>query len=155
MHQSLIAMALQSWTKLLRKLRTWGHFFLTSQPTDSSLPPPPGSSVVSKESRNPKHLQEATLNWGREFSLRKAVDLEIVLLRQVVHINENIFSSSFVQDCSLLTIPHDQLLPPSDEKQQSKRRSFMCPYRSSFVGHSFNLLWISHQGNNNNYKSKL
>ena len=37
---------------------------------------------------------------GRGLSLRKAVDLEIVLLRYVVRINENIFSSSFVQDCS-------------------------------------------------------
>ena len=45
---------------------------------------------------------------------------------------------------SLLTIPQDQLLPPSDEEQQSKRRSFMCPYHSSFGGHSFNLLWMSH-----------
>ena len=32
-------------------------------------PPPPGSSVVgsSKESRIPKYLWEATLNWGRGF----------------------------------------------------------------------------------------
>ena len=37
---------------------------------------------------------------GGGLSLRKAVDLEIVLLRYVVRINENIFSSSFVQDCS-------------------------------------------------------
>ena len=71
-------------------------------------PPPPGNSVVGsskKESRIPQHLQEATLNWGRGFSLRKVVDLEIVLLRQVVHIIENIFSSSFVQDCSFWYIP--------------------------------------------------
>ena len=53
----------------------------------------------SKESRIPKRLYEATLNWGRGFSLRKAVHMEKVLLRQVVRINENIFSSSFVQDC--------------------------------------------------------
>ena len=32
--------------------------------------------------------------------MRKAVDLEIVLLHYVLHINENIFSSSFVKDCS-------------------------------------------------------
>ena len=97
---------LQYWTKLLRKLHTQGAFFLNfvADRFFPPPPPPPGSSVVgsSKESRIPKHLQEATLNWGRGFSLRKAVDLEIVLLRQVVRINENIFSSSFVQDCSLI-----------------------------------------------------
>ena len=102
---------LQSWTKLLRKLRTWGAFFskLRSRLILTS-PFPSGSSVVrsSKESRIPRHLQEATLNWGRGFSLCKAVDLEIVLLRQEVRINENIFSSSFVQDCRI-----NKLLFPS------------------------------------------
>ena len=36
-------------------------------------PPPPGSSVVgsSKESRIPKYLWEATLNWGRGFFYTK------------------------------------------------------------------------------------
>ena len=70
---------LQSWTKLLRKLHSWGAFFVTILPS----PPPPGSSVVgsSKVSRIPKNVLEATLNWGRGFSLRKAVNLEIVLLR--------------------------------------------------------------------------
>ena len=41
------------------------------------------------------------MNWGRGSSLRKAVDLELVLLRYVVRINENIFSSSFVEVCSI------------------------------------------------------
>ena len=92
-------MNIQSWTKPLRKLHTWGAFFLNF--VADRFFPPPGSSFVgsSKESPIPKHLQEATLNWGRGFSLRKAVDLKIVLLGQVVRINENISSSSFVQDC--------------------------------------------------------
>ena len=36
-------------------------------------PPPPGSSIVgsSKESRIPKYLWEATLNWGRGFFYAK------------------------------------------------------------------------------------
>ena len=95
---------LQSQTQLLRKLHTWGALFLNFL-ADRFFPTPlPLKASVagsSKESRIPKHLQEATLNWGKGFSLRKAVDLEIVLLRQVVRIHENIFSSSFVQDCSL------------------------------------------------------
>ena len=84
--------------KTVEKIAFLGSIFVA----DRFFPPPrPGSSVVgsSKESRIPKHLYEATLNWGRGFSLCKAVDLEIVLLRYVVRINENIFSSSFVQDC--------------------------------------------------------
>ena len=50
---------LQSWTKLLRKLRTWAAFFskLRSRLILTS-PFPSGSSVVrsSKESRIPRHL---------------------------------------------------------------------------------------------------
>jgi len=70
--------------KTVEKIAYLGGIFckLRSRPILPS-PPPPGSSVVgsSKESRIPKHLYEATLNWGRGFSLRKAVYLEIVLLR--------------------------------------------------------------------------
>lgn len=37
---------------------------------------------------------------GGEFCWRKAVDLELVLLRKVVRINDNTFLSSSVRDCS-------------------------------------------------------
>ena len=49
-------------------------------------PPPPESNVVvySKESLIPGRLWEATLNWGKGFSFRKGVVLEIVLLRRKV-----------------------------------------------------------------------
>ena len=81
--------------KTVEKIAYLGGIFskLRSRPILPS-PPPPGSSVVgsSKESRIPKHLQEATLNWGRGFSLRKAIDLVIVLLRQVVHMIMKTFS---------------------------------------------------------------
>ena len=44
-------------------------------------PPSPESNVVvySKESLIPGHLKEATLNWGKGNSFRKAVVLDIVL----------------------------------------------------------------------------
>ena len=64
--------------KTVEKIAYLGGIFskLRSRPILPS-PPPPGSNVVgsSKESRIPKHLWEATLDWGRGFSLRKAVDL--------------------------------------------------------------------------------
>ena len=46
-------------------------------------PPSPESNVVvySKESLILGRLWEATLNWGKGFSFRKGVVLEIVLLR--------------------------------------------------------------------------
>ena len=49
-------------------------------------PPSPESDVVvySKESLIPGRLWEATLNWGKGFSFRKGVVLEIVLLRRKV-----------------------------------------------------------------------
>ena len=49
-------------------------------------PPSPESNVVvySKESLIPGRLWEATLNWGKGFSFRKGVVLEIVLLRRKV-----------------------------------------------------------------------
>ena len=57
--------------------------------------------MSSKESVIPGHLSAATLNWreggGGGLSLRRAVDLEIVLLRKVVCIYEKTFSSSFVR----------------------------------------------------------
>ena len=65
-------------------------------------PPSPESNVVvySKESLIPGHLWEATLNWGKGFSFRKGVVLEIVLLRRKVDMMGKTFSSSFVRDCS-------------------------------------------------------
>ena len=65
-------------------------------------PPSPESNVVvySKESLIPGRLWEATLNWGKGFSFRKGVVLEIVLLRRKVDMIGKTFSSSFVRDCS-------------------------------------------------------
>ena len=64
-------------------------------------PPSPESNVVvySKESLIPGRLWEATLNWGKGFSFRKGVVLEIVLLRWKVDMMGKTFSSSFVRDC--------------------------------------------------------
>ena len=64
-------------------------------------PPSPESNVVvySKESPIPGRLWEATLNWGKGFSFRKGVVLEIVLLRRKVDMMGKTFSSSFVRDC--------------------------------------------------------
>ena len=59
--------------------------------------PSPESNVVvySKESLIPGRLWEATLNWGKGFSFRKGVVLEIVLLRRKVDMMGKTFSSSF------------------------------------------------------------
>ena len=64
-------------------------------------PPSPESNVVvySKERLIPGRLWEARLNWGKGFSFRKGVVLEIVLLRRKVDMMEKTFSSSFVRDC--------------------------------------------------------
>ena len=65
-------------------------------------PPSPESNVVvySKESLIPGRLWGATLNWGKGFSSRKGVILEIVLLCRKVDMMGKTFSSSFVRDCS-------------------------------------------------------
>ena len=69
-----------------------------------SLPSPESNVVVfSKESLIPGRLWEATLNWGKGFSFRKGVVLEIVLLRRKVDMMGKTFSSSFVRDCRLAT----------------------------------------------------
>ena len=47
-----------------------------------------------KKSLIPGRLQEAALNWGKGISFRKAVVLEIVLLRRIVYIMGKAFSSS-------------------------------------------------------------
>ena len=67
-------------------------------------PPSTESNVVvySKENLIPGRLWKATLNWGKEFSFRKGVVLEIVLLRRKVDMMGKIFSSSFVRDCSII-----------------------------------------------------
>ena len=64
-------------------------------------PPSPESNVVvySRESLIPGRLWEATLDWGKGFSFRKGVVLEIALLRRRVDMMGKTFSSSFVQDC--------------------------------------------------------
>ena len=94
--------SLQSWTKLLRKLYIWTAFFLNivAVPVLPS-PPSPESNVVvySKENLIPGRLWEATLNWGKGFSFRKGVVLEIVLLLRKVDMMGKTFSSSFVRDC--------------------------------------------------------
>ena len=42
------------------------------------------------------------MNWGKGISFRKAVVLEIVLLRRKVELMGKTFSSSFVRDCRLV-----------------------------------------------------
>ena len=61
-----------------------------------------GSPHPRMHGRKIGRLWEATLNWGKEFSFRKGVVLEIVLLRRKVDMMEKTFSSSFVRDCSSL-----------------------------------------------------
>ena len=99
---TLLPSDLQSWTKLLRKLYTWTAFILNIVAV-RVLPSPPSPEsnvdVYSKESLIPGRLWEATLNWGKGFSFRKGVVLEIVLLRRKVDMMEKTFSSSFVWDC--------------------------------------------------------
>ena len=73
--------------KNVEKIAYLGSIFLNivAVPVLSS-PPSPESNVVvySKESLIPGRLWEATLNWGKGFSFRKGVVLEIVLLRRKV-----------------------------------------------------------------------
>ena len=82
---SRVLFGLQSWTKLLRKLYTCIFLNIVAVPVRPS-PPSPESKVVvySKESLIPGRLWEATLNWGKGFSFRKGVVLEIVLLSRKV-----------------------------------------------------------------------
>ena len=72
-------------------------------------PPSPESNVVvySKESLIPGRLWEATLNWGKGFSFRKGVVLEIVLLRRKVDMMGKTFSSSFVRDCTVVAFNYE------------------------------------------------
>ena len=92
----------QSWTKTVQKIVSLDSVFLNivAVPVFPS-PPSPESNVVvySKESLIPGHFWEATLNWGKGFSFRKGVFLEIVLLRRKVDMMGITFSSSFVRDC--------------------------------------------------------
>ena len=78
-------------------------------------PPSPESNVVvySKESLIPGRLWEATLNWGKGFSSRKGVVLEIVLLRRKVDMMGKTFSSSFVRDCSSCLKTANKKIPVS------------------------------------------
>ena len=79
-----------------------GHFPKHPSSIDSSHSPSPRKQCcVFKKSLIPGRLQEAALNWGKGISFRKAVVLEIVLLRRIVYIMGKTFSSSFVRDCSL------------------------------------------------------
>ena len=89
--------------KTVEKLVYWDSIFLNIVAVPV-LPSPPSleSNVVgySKESLIPGRLWEATLNWGKGFSFRKGVVLEIVLLRRKVDMMGKTFSSSFFRDCS-------------------------------------------------------
>ena len=72
----------------MRKLYSWTAFFLeiVAVPVLPSPPSPESNEFVySKESLIPGRLWEATLNWGKGFSSRKGVILEIVLLRRKVN----------------------------------------------------------------------
>ena len=93
---------LQSWTKL-DKITCLESIFLDIKAV-AILPSPSRwkqCCCVFKRKPDPGRLQEATLDWGKGLYLRKAIDLETVLLRKVVRINKKTFSSSFVRDCSL------------------------------------------------------
>ena len=78
------------------------------------------------------------MNWERGSSLQKAVDLEIVLLHYVGRINENIFSSSFVQDCSIF----DELPLPVVHSFKTKLQSGQKLGFSSYAGFVYNRKWI-------------
>ena len=71
-------------------------------------------------------------------NLHKTVDLEIVLLRYVVRINENIFSSSFVQDCSIF----DELPLPVLHSFKTTLQSDRKLVFSSHAGFVYNCKWI-------------
>ena len=93
--------------KTVEKIVYLGSIFLNivAVPVRPS-PPSPESNVVvySKESLIPGRLWEATLNWGKGFSFRKGVVLEIVLLCRKVDTMGQTFSSSFVPECSLFLL---------------------------------------------------
>ena len=78
------------------------HFPKHPSCIDSSHSPSPWKQCcVFKKRLIPGRLQGAALNWGEGISFRKAVVLEIVLLRRIVYIMGKTFSSTFVRDCSL------------------------------------------------------
>ena len=87
-------------------------------------PPSPKSNVVvySKESLIRGRLWEATLNWGKGFSFRKGVVLEIVLLRSKVDMMGKTFSSSFVRDCSSFSLDFVDMRPYSIRRPRSNTR---------------------------------
>ena len=68
--------------------------------------PAPGSSVLlsSKESLISEHFVGSNFKLGEGLTLLKAIDLERVLLHKRVRIEEKMFSSSFVRDCSFLKV---------------------------------------------------
>ena len=79
--------SLQSWTKLLRKLHSWGAFFLNFV-ADRFSPPPSPSKQCCWVFKTPDPWTFVGSNFklgggggGGGQSLRKAVDLEIALLR--------------------------------------------------------------------------
>ena len=75
---------LQSWTKLLRKLHTWGALFLNFL-ADRFFPNPlPLKAVLrglQKKAGSPSIWRKQLWTGGGSFLYAKAVDLEIVLLR--------------------------------------------------------------------------
>ena len=82
---------LQSWTKLLRKLHTWARAFFLNFVANRFFPPSflwKQCCWVFKRKPDPYAFVGSNFELEEGFSLRKAVDLEIVLLRQLVHINE-------------------------------------------------------------------
>ena len=88
--KSFYVSAVQPWTildKTVEQIVYLDSIFLNIVAVPVLLSPPsPESNVVvySKESLIPGRLWEATLNWGKGFSFRKGVVLEIVSLRRKV-----------------------------------------------------------------------
>ena len=68
--------------------------------------PAPGSSVLlsSKERLISERFVGSNFKLGEGLTLLKATDLERVLLHKRVRIEEKMFSSSFVRDCSFLKV---------------------------------------------------
>ena len=67
--------------KTVEKVVYLGSIFLNiiAVPVLPSPPSPESNVVYSKESLIPRRLWEATLNWGKGISFRKAVVLKMVL----------------------------------------------------------------------------
>ena len=115
-----------------------GHFPKHPSSIDSSHSPSPRKQCcVFKKSLIPGRLQEAALNWGKGISFRKAVVLEIVLLRRIVYIMGKTFSSSFVRDCSLF---QDLRWSEGEKKTASAEKGKTEKWKETWNGEGYSAL---------------